>query len=174
MAHERPKSVIIITVIWQYSHLWVFAFSAKSLQVLQSLAVSFQLFFTFSFFLIFHKILLPPLSWSSYWFSSHRFPIEELPNLSCLVHSLDMRPKRVRDKLYTTGGLLLKYNVFFGLNARDLILSAQWYEITSVLQTVRWPLTEEQYTLPSVCYRVTFLEQLTQIRICVKWVLYIM
>jgi hypothetical protein len=32
-----------------YNHLWVFAFSAKSLQVLQSLAVSSQ-FSTFSFF----------------------------------------------------------------------------------------------------------------------------
>ena len=35
--------------IWHYNPLWVFTFSAKSLQVLLSLAVSFQ-FFTFSFF----------------------------------------------------------------------------------------------------------------------------
>ena len=37
-------SKIIIIIIWHYNPLWVFAFSAKSLQVLLSLAVSFQLF----------------------------------------------------------------------------------------------------------------------------------
>ena len=41
--------IIIIIIIWHYNPLWVFAFSAKSLQVLLSLAVSFQLL-TFSFF----------------------------------------------------------------------------------------------------------------------------
>ena len=44
-----PYIIIIIIIIWHYSPLWVFAFSAKSLQVLISLAVSFQ-FLTFSFF----------------------------------------------------------------------------------------------------------------------------
>ena len=39
----------IIIIIWHYNHLWVFTFSTKSLQVLLSLAVSFQ-FFTFTFF----------------------------------------------------------------------------------------------------------------------------
>jgi len=39
----------IIIIILHYNPLWVFAFSAKSLQVLLSLAVSFQ-FLTFSFF----------------------------------------------------------------------------------------------------------------------------
>ena len=38
-----------IIIIWHHSALWVFAFSAKSLQVLLPLAVSFQ-FLTFSFF----------------------------------------------------------------------------------------------------------------------------
>jgi hypothetical protein len=37
------------SIIWHYILLWVFAFSARSLQVLLSLAVSFQ-FLTFSFF----------------------------------------------------------------------------------------------------------------------------
>ena len=41
--------IIIIIVVWHYNPLWVFAFSAKSLQVLLSLAVSFQ-FLTFTFF----------------------------------------------------------------------------------------------------------------------------
>ena len=41
--------IIIIIIIWHYDPLWVFAFSANSLQVLLSLAASFQ-FFTFSFF----------------------------------------------------------------------------------------------------------------------------
>ena len=41
--------IIIIIIIWHYNLLWVFAFSAKSLQVLPSLAVSFQ-FLTFSIF----------------------------------------------------------------------------------------------------------------------------
>jgi hypothetical protein len=42
--------IIIITTItiWHYNTLWLFAFSAKSLQVLLSLAASFQ-FLTFSF-----------------------------------------------------------------------------------------------------------------------------
>ena len=40
---------VIIAIIWHYNPLWVFAFSAKSLQVLLSLAASFQ-FLTFSFF----------------------------------------------------------------------------------------------------------------------------
>jgi hypothetical protein len=39
---------IIIIIIWHYNPLWVFAFSARSLQVLLSLATSFQ-FFTFGF-----------------------------------------------------------------------------------------------------------------------------
>src|SRR5215475_5063585 len=43
------RTVIIIIIIWKYNPLWVFAFSAKSLQVLLSLAASFQ-FLTFSFF----------------------------------------------------------------------------------------------------------------------------
>src|SRR5215469_15927260 len=43
------KRIIIIIIIWPYNPLWVFAFSARSLQVLLSLAISFQ-FFTFSFF----------------------------------------------------------------------------------------------------------------------------
>jgi len=37
-----------IIIIWHYNPLWVFAFSAKSLQVLLSLAASFQ-FLTFTF-----------------------------------------------------------------------------------------------------------------------------
>ena len=41
--------IIIIIFIWHYSPLWVFAFSARSLQVPLSFAVSFQ-FFIFSFF----------------------------------------------------------------------------------------------------------------------------
>jgi len=41
--------IIIIIIICHYNPLWGFAFSAKSLQVLLSLAASFQ-FLTFSFF----------------------------------------------------------------------------------------------------------------------------
>ena len=40
---------IIIIIIWHYNPLWIFAFSARSLQVLLSLAVSFQ-FFIFIFY----------------------------------------------------------------------------------------------------------------------------
>jgi len=40
---------IIIIIIWHYNPLWIFAFSAKSLQVLLPLAASFQ-FLTSSFF----------------------------------------------------------------------------------------------------------------------------
>jgi hypothetical protein len=37
---------IIIIIIWHYSPLWGFIFSAKSLQLLLSLAVSFQSFYS--------------------------------------------------------------------------------------------------------------------------------
>jgi len=50
--HARTHThiiIIIIIIIWHYNPLWVFAFSARSLRVLLSLAVSFQ-FLTFSFF----------------------------------------------------------------------------------------------------------------------------
>jgi hypothetical protein len=43
---------LYITTIWHCNPLWVFALSAKSLQVLLSLAISFQ-FLTFGFFWIF-------------------------------------------------------------------------------------------------------------------------
>ena len=48
---RSPYQTIIYTIIiiWHYNPLWVFAFSAKSLQVLLSLAVSFQ-FLSFNFF----------------------------------------------------------------------------------------------------------------------------
>ena len=42
------EPLIIVIIIWHYNLLWVFAFSAKSLQALLSLAISFQ-FLTFSF-----------------------------------------------------------------------------------------------------------------------------
>jgi len=48
LVHKQYKAIIII-IIWHYSPLWVFTFSAKSLQVLLSLAVSFP-FLTLSFF----------------------------------------------------------------------------------------------------------------------------
>ena len=44
-----PTSARTVIIIWHYNPLWVFALSAKSLQVLLSLAVSFQ-FYIFSFF----------------------------------------------------------------------------------------------------------------------------
>ena len=45
--HPAPPHIIIIiiTTIWHYRPLWVFAFSARSLQVLLSLAVSIQFFY---------------------------------------------------------------------------------------------------------------------------------
>ena len=66
---------VLIIIIWHYNPLWVFAFSARSLQVLLSLAVSFQFFFYFQLFKTFHDILLPSLSCPTYWSSSHSFPI---------------------------------------------------------------------------------------------------
>jgi len=48
-SHIKLTGVTIIIIIWHYNPLWALAFSAKSLQVLLSLAVSFQ-FLTFSFF----------------------------------------------------------------------------------------------------------------------------
>ena len=62
-------AIYIIIIIWHYNLLWVFAFSAKSLQVLLSLTASFQ-FLTFSFFR------------SSMTFSCHRclgFPTDLVP-----------------------------------------------------------------------------------------------
>ena len=48
-ATDFRKIIIIIIIIWHYNPLWGFAFLAKSLQVLLSLATSFQ-FLTSSFF----------------------------------------------------------------------------------------------------------------------------
>ena len=65
--------IIFIIIIWHYNPLWVFAFSAKSLQVLLSLAVSFQ-FLTFSFF----RSSMTSLAIVVLVFivaGSHRFPI---------------------------------------------------------------------------------------------------
>ena len=48
IVHNRC-SLFINIITWHYNPLWGFAFSAKSLQVLLSLAASFQ-YMTFSFF----------------------------------------------------------------------------------------------------------------------------
>ena len=50
VSYHRALNIKII-VIWRYNPLWVFAFSAKSLQVLLPLAVSFQ----FSTFILFRS-----------------------------------------------------------------------------------------------------------------------
>ena len=49
MHQELCTFMMIIIIIWHYNPLWVFAFSAKFLQVLLSLAIFFQ-FLNFSFF----------------------------------------------------------------------------------------------------------------------------
>jgi hypothetical protein len=36
---------VIIIIIWHYNPLWVFAFSARSLQVLLPLTIAFQFFY---------------------------------------------------------------------------------------------------------------------------------
>ena len=48
-SHLLGKMKCIIIIIWHYNPLWIFAFAAKSVQVLLSRTVSFQ-FLTFSFF----------------------------------------------------------------------------------------------------------------------------
>jgi hypothetical protein len=69
--------IIIIIIIWQYNPLWVFAFSAKSLQVPLSLAVSFQ-FLIFSFLRSFmtsycHRCLVLPTGLVPRGFQSNSF-----------------------------------------------------------------------------------------------------
>ena len=71
---------IIIIIICHYNPLWVFAFSAKSLQVLLSLAVSFQ-FLTFRFFFrssmtsSCHRCLGLPTGLVPIGFQSNSFPV---------------------------------------------------------------------------------------------------
>ena len=77
--------IIIIIIIWHYNPLWVFAFSAKSLQVLLPLAASFQ-FFTFSFFLFSvtsscHRCLDLPTGLVPIGFQSNSFPV----GLACSI-----------------------------------------------------------------------------------------
>ena len=71
--------ITIIIIIWHYNPLCVFAFSAKSLQVLLSLAVSFQ-FFTFTFFRSFitsscHRCLGLHTGIVPIHFQSNSFPV---------------------------------------------------------------------------------------------------
>ena len=71
--------VIIIIIIWHYNPLWGFAVSAKSLQVLLSLAVSFH-FFTFGFFRSSmtsscHRYLGLPTGLVPICLQSNRFPV---------------------------------------------------------------------------------------------------
>ena len=73
------KHVIIIIIVWHYNHLWPLAFSAKSLQILLSLAASFQ-FLTFSFFRSSmtsscHRCLGLPTGLVPIGFQSSSFPV---------------------------------------------------------------------------------------------------
>ena len=76
MYREDIIIIIIIIIIWHYNPLWVFAFSAKSLQVLLSLAASFQ-FLTFSFtrssMTSCHRCLGPPIGLVPICFQSSSF-----------------------------------------------------------------------------------------------------
>jgi hypothetical protein len=87
--HELQRTnyvqrIIIIIIIWHYNRLWVFTFSAKSLQVLLSLAVFFQ-FFTFSFFrssvTSCHRYLGLPINLVPTGLQSHSF----LVGLACSI-----------------------------------------------------------------------------------------
>ena len=102
--------IIIIIIIWHYNPLWVFAFSAKSLQVLLSLAISFQ-FLTFSFFkssitsfchrclglpaglvpMGFHSnSFLVGLSWSILWICPSHLILCALMNLTTCAPSVSL------------------------------------------------------------------------------------
>ena len=99
----------IIIIIWHYNPLWVFAFSAESLQVLLSLAVLFQ-FLTFSFFRssiisFCHRLGLPTglvpigfqssnflagLAWSILWICSSHLILCALMNLTISAPSINL------------------------------------------------------------------------------------
>jgi len=81
----------IIIIIWHYNPLWVFAFSAKSLQVLLSLAVSFQIF-AFRFFMSFmtssyHRCLHLPPGLVSVGFQSNSFLVGLAWSIRCICPS---------------------------------------------------------------------------------------
>jgi len=83
--------IIIIIIIWHYNPLWVFTFSAKSLRVLLSLAVSFQ-FFTFSFFRSsmtssFHRCLVLPTGQVLMDLQSNSFPVGLARSIRCICSS---------------------------------------------------------------------------------------
>ena len=101
---------LIFFIIWHYNPLWVFAFSAKSPQVLLSLADSFQ-FFTFSFFRssmtpsCHHCLVLPTglvpiglqsnsfpvgLAWSIFWICPSHLILCALMNLTISAPSINL------------------------------------------------------------------------------------
>jgi len=105
-SHSFIHLFIHSSLYWHYNPLWVFAFSAKSVQVLLSLAVSFQ-FLTFSFFRSpitssCHRCLGLPtglvpigfqsssflvgLAWSILWICPSHLILCALMNLSISVH----------------------------------------------------------------------------------------
>jgi len=102
--------IINIIIIWHYKHLWVFAFSAKSLQVLPSLDISFQ-FLAFSSFrssitYSYHRCLglpsgLGPISfqsssflaglvWPTLWICPNHLILCALMNLTTSAPSINL------------------------------------------------------------------------------------
>jgi len=125
LVHKQYKAIIII-IIWHYSPLWVFTFSAKSLQVLLSLAVSFQ-FLTFSFFRSSmtsscHRCLGLPtglapigfqsssflvgLAWSILWICSSHLILCALMNLTISAPSIKLSISMLFRILHTLSILL--------------------------------------------------------------------
>ena len=111
MPHSSGTGVLhFIINIWHYNPLWVFAFSAKSLQVLLSLDISFQ-FLTFRFFRSSitsscHRCLGPPiglvpmgfqsnsslvgLAWSIFWIRPSHLILCALMNLATSAPSISL------------------------------------------------------------------------------------
>ena len=89
-------TIIIIIIIWHYNALWVFPFSATSLQVLLSLAVSFQFLPSQPGLSKFYPQLFPSNFLFSAFLSHPRHPIAfavllfllvQLPQVSKLIAS---------------------------------------------------------------------------------------
>ena len=110
MSYHHQALNIKIIIIWHYNPLWVFAFSANSVQVLLSLAVSFQ-FLTFSFFRssitssCYHSLGLPTglipigfqsgsflvgLAWSILWICPSHLILCALMNLTISALSINL------------------------------------------------------------------------------------
>ena len=140
LLNTKNTQKIIIIIIWHYNPLWVFTFSAKSVQVLLCLAASFQ-FLTFSFFrssmtsschrcLGFPTGLLPigfqsssflvGLAWSILWICSSHLILCALMNLTISAPSINLYISKLF-RIFHILSILTGPNIFLSICLSKLL-----------------------------------------------------